>query len=81
MIESKYGLVTVYGDTDSLFIDLNRRVTKSNLGEIVDFSKAMAAVVTKKFNCFGQFIPALRRSEYKKFEIKAQENGKNSVKE
>ena len=49
MIESKYGLETVYGDTDSLFIDLNRRVTKSNLGDIVDFSKDMAALVTKKF--------------------------------
>lgn len=49
MIESKYGLETVYGDTDSLFIDLNRRVTKSNLGDIVNFSKDMAAVVTKKF--------------------------------
>ena len=49
MIESKYELETVYGDTDSLFIDLNRRVTKSNLGDIVDFSKDMAALVTKKF--------------------------------
>ena len=40
---------TIYGDTDSLFIDLNLRVNKYNLHEVIQFAEEITAKTTSQF--------------------------------
>ena len=48
-VKKEYDLTTVYGDTDSLFVDLKKDLTKDNLVDAIQLAKNIAKKITKIF--------------------------------
>ena len=49
LVREKYDLNTVYGDTDSLFVDLRMDLTSENLSEAINKANEIAKFVSKRF--------------------------------
>ncbi|CAG5114402.1 Oidioi.mRNA.OKI2018_I69.chrUn_2.g17217.t1.cds [Oikopleura dioica] len=44
-----FGKTVIYGDTDSVFVDMEETVNRENIGDLIDYVKTMAEEITAMF--------------------------------